>query len=535
MGDNVFLCIDLKSFYASVECIERELDPLCTNLVVADNSRTNKTICLAVSPSLKSFGISGRPRLFEVVQKVREINAERIRYAPGRRFSGESSDFTKLREHPELSVSYITATPRMALYLEYSTRIYDIYLRYVAPEDIHVYSIDEVFIDITHYLRFSGLSPHDFAMRMIKDVLQTTGITATAGIGTNMYLAKIAMDIVAKHMPAGRDGVRIAQLDEISYRQKLWCHRPITDFWRVGRGYAKKLEKKGILTMGDVARCSLGGPSDFYNEELLYKMFGVNAELLIDHAWGYEPCTMKAVKSYRPESKSMGAGQVLMCAYESHKARLVVQEMADVLALDLFDKGLVTNQLVLTVGYDKENLDDPVKLLAYKGKVKTAAFGRKIPIHAHGTENLGRYTSSSALITEHITKLYDRIVDKSLLVRRVSLTACNVMRREEAEKQSIEDNREVQLDMFGQLGIGISEGEKSCGERDEAEGYCSVSARGYEGTDTKDKALDHEEDMQRAMLDIKKRFGKNAIFRGMNLEEGATALERNKQIGGHKA
>ena len=436
MENRIFLCIDLKSFYASVECIERGLDPMTTNLLVADASRTEKTICLAVSPSLKAYGISGRARLFEAVQQVKKANAERLKKAPGHTFTGTSSNAIELAAHPELELSYITAVPRMAHYMEHSTRIYNIYLKYIAPEDIHVYSIDEVFIDLTHYLSSSGLNAREFAKRMIQDVLETTGITATAGIGTNMYLAKVAMDIVAKHIPADENGVRIAELDEMSYRRQLWNHRPLTDFWRVGRGYAKKLEEVALFTMGDIARCSVGKSNKYYNEDLLYKLFGINAELLIDHAWGWEPCTIAEVKQYKPESNSVGSGQVLHCPYDFEKARLVVREMIDLLVLDLVDKGLVTDQIVLTVGYDIENLSDPVRRKAYKGQITTDRYGRQVPKHAHGTANIGRYTSSTRLVTDAVLELYDRIVDKSLLVRRLNISVNHVICEADVPKEN---------------------------------------------------------------------------------------------------
>ena len=384
-----YIAIDLKSFYASVECMQRNLDPMTTNLVVADLSRTEKTICLAVSPALKQYGISGRARLFEVVQQVKQANAQRQRKAPGRTFTGKSHDDTELKAHPELAIDYVVAPPQMAKYMQTSTEIYNVYLKYVAPEDIHVYSIDEVFIDATAYLNTYKLTPREFAMKIILDVLATTGITATAGIGTNLFLCKVAMDIVAKHIPADRNGVRIAELDEMSYRRTLWSHRPLTDFWRVGKGYARKLEEHRMFTMGDVARQSV------QNDEVLYKLFGVNAELLIDHAWGWEPCTIADIKAYKPESSSIGSGQVLHCPYTAEKAKLVAREMADLLVLDLVDKGLVTNQIVLTVGYDIENLTDPKRSKSYKGEVTTDHYGRQIPKHAHGTGNLGKYTSST--------------------------------------------------------------------------------------------------------------------------------------------
>lgn len=507
MKNRIYLCIDLKSFYASVECIERGLDPMTMNLVVADASRTEKTICLAVSPALKSYGIPGRARLFEVIQKVKQVNSTRLQKAPGRCFTGVSYDAQELAENPSLQLDYIAAPPRMAHYIEHSTRIYNIYLKYIAPEDIHVYSIDEVFIDLTTYLESAGLTPHEFAMKMIRDVYQTTGITATAGIGTNMYLAKIAMDIVAKHIPADKDGVRIAELDEMSYRRQLWDHRPLTDFWRVGRGYAKKLEENGLFTMGDIALCSVGKPTDFYNEDLLYKLFGVNAELLIDHAWGWEPCTIDKVKEYKPESNSIGSGQVLHCPYDFDKARLVVREMIDLLVLDLVDKGFVTDQIVLTVGYDIENLTDPQRSKLYSGPITVDAYGRKIPKHAHGTANIGRQTSSTKLITEAVMELYDRIVNPSLLIRRLNISANHVI----PEKSISNEPKIEQLDLF----TNYEELEK---QREE-----------------ENATLERERKMQQAVLSIKKKFGKNSILKGMNLQEGATAKDRNQQIGGHKA
>ena len=507
MKNRIYLCIDLKSFYASVECIKRGLDPMTTNLVVADASRTEKTICLAVSPALKSYGIPGRARLFEVIQKVKQANSIRLQKAPGRCFTGSSYNAQELEKNPSLQLDYIVAPPRMAHYIEHSTRIYNIYLKYIAPEDIHVYSIDEVFIDLTTYLDSAGLTPHEFAMKMIRDVYQTTGITATAGIGTNMYLAKIAMDIVAKHIPADKDGVRIAELDEMSYRKQLWDHRPLTDFWRVGRGYAKKLEENGIFTMGDIALCSVGKATDFYNEDLLYKLFGVNAELLIDHAWGWEPCTIDKVKEYKPTSNSIGSGQVLHCPYDFDKARLVVREMVDLLVLDLVDKGFVTDQIVLTISYDIENLTDPKRSKAYSGPVTVDVYGRKIPKHAHGTVNIGKQTSSTKLITEAVMDLYDRIVNPSLLIRRLNISANHVV-----PEQSIKNEPQVeQLDLF----TNYEELEKR---------------REKENAD-----LEREKKMQQAVLSIKKKFGKNSILKGMNLQEGATAKDRNQQIGGHKA
>ena len=506
MENRTYIAIDLKSFYASVECRERGLDPMTTNLVVADLSRTEKTICLAVSPSLKAYGISGRARLFEVVERVKEVNARRQQSAPGRRLTGASSHDPEVRSDPSLALDYMVAPPRMALYLEWSTRIYNVYLKYIAPEDIHVYSIDEVMIDATSYLKTYQCTARELAMKMILDVLETTGVTATAGIGTNLYLCKVAMDIVAKHIPADRNGVRIAKLDEDTYRRLLWTHRPLTDFWRVGRGYAKKLEANGLYTMGDIARCSIGKPMEFHNEELLYKLFGVNAELLIDHAWGWEPCTMEAIKAYQPENNSIVSGQVLQCPYDWEKARLVAREMADMMALDLVDRRLVTDQLVLTVGYDIENLSDPKRRSAYHGPVTTDRYGRQIPKHAHGTSNLGRATSSAKRITQVVLELYDRIVDPGLLVRRLDLTAARVV-----EETSVPQEAPEQLDLFTD--------------------YEAVQAR-----QAREAAeLERERRIQEAVLGLKKKFGKNAVLKGMNLEDGATARERNKQIGGHQA
>lgn len=502
-----YIAIDLKSFYASVECKERNRDPLTTNLVVADKSRTEKTICLAVSPSLKSYGIPGRPRLFEVVQKVREANNKRRWKAPNRTFNGSSDDKAELDANPALEIDYIVAPPRMAYYMEYSTKIYNVYLKYVAPEDIFPYSIDEVFMDVTDYLQTYRMTARELAMTMIQDVLKTTGITATAGIGTNMYLCKIAMDIVAKHIEPDKNGVRIAELDEMSYRRKLWSHRPITDFWRVGNGYAKKLEEHGLYTMGDIARCSIGKPNELYNEELLYKLFGINAELLIDHAWGYEPCTMEQVKAYKPETNSVSSGQVLHCPYDYDKAKLIVKEMTDQMVLDLVDKGLVTDQLVLTIGYDIENLSNPNLKNQYKSEITIDRYGRKVPKHAHGTANLKKKTSSTRLITNAVMDLYDRIVDEHLLVRRITITANKLV----DEKSVKQENEYQQLDLFTDYEVHRK---KPAEEEEKSE---------------------RERRMQEAMLSIKKKFGKNAVLKGMNLEEGATAKDRNEQIGGHKA
>ena len=502
MKQRTYIAIDLKSFYASVECRERGLDPMDTNLVVADESRTDKTICLAVTPSLKSYGISGRGRLFEVKQRVKEANAGRRHDAPGRRLEGKSHFFSELQVNPELEIDFIIAPPRMAYYMEYSTRIYEVYMKYIAPEDIVVYSIDEVFMDVTDYLNTYKFSAHDLAMKIILDVIETTGITATAGIGTNLFLCKVAMDIVAKHIPADENGVRIAELDEMSYRQTMWTHQPLTDFWRVGRGIAKKLEENGMFTMGDVARCSER------DEDLLYKLFGKNAELLIDHAWGWEPTTIKAIKAYRPSTNSLGSGQVLHCPYEADKAKLVLREMADMLTLDLVDKGLVTDQIVVTVGYDIENLTDPERRAKYHGAIVKDGYGRQIPKHSHGTINLDGHTSSTKKIMCAVSELFDRITDKSLLIRRLNVTANHVIAESAAPKKN--DGYE-QLDLFTD--------------------YATLQAE----QEQEQRELEREKKMQQAMLTIKKKFGKNAILKGMNLEEGATAKDRNAQIGGHKA
>ena len=543
-----YISIDLKSFYASVECMERGLDPLNTNLVVADASRTQKTICLAVSPSLKAYGIPGRARLFEVEQKVKEANARRQTRAPKNILDGKSVFATELNENPCLAIDYIAAKPRMALYMSKSTQIYDVYLRYIAPEDIYAYSVDEVFIDASGYLKTYGLNAHDFARLLVREVFKETGITATAGIGPNLYLCKIAMDIGAKHTEADADGVRIAELDEYSYRRLLWDHRPITDFWRVGRGYAKKLAKKSIFTMGDIARCSLGTSSDYYNEDLLYKMFGVNAELLIDHAWGYEPCTLAEVKSYRPQRKSLVSGQVLQNAYTYEKTRIVVREMMELLALDLVDKGLLTNQIVLTVGYDIENLSDPERRKAYKGEITVDGYGREIPKHAHGTGNLPFSTSSTKLTTDCVLEVFDRVVDESLLTRRISITVNNLVLESEYKRESeVASAEPEQISMFDMLAGGDAPQERepasskdnsSYSERGEEKPRNSVVAESISGSAASDKsedALEKEKQVQEAMLKIKKRFGKNAILKGTNLQEGATAKERNAQIGGHKA
>lgn len=495
-----YLCIDLKSFFASVECMERGLDPMTTNLVVADKSRTEKTICLAVTPSLKAYGIPGRARLFEVVQKVKLINQDRIRKAPKRQFEGKSSNSTELKNNPSLELDFIIAPPQMSKYIEYSTRIYNVYLKYISPDDMHIYSIDEVFLDITSYLKSYGMTAHELAITIIRDVLKTTGITATAGIGTNMYLAKIAMDIKAKRIPPDKDGVRIAEIDEMSYRKELWEHTPLTDFWRIGKGYAKKLEANRIYTMGDIARASLNK----YQEDSLYKLFGVNAELLIDHAWGYEPCTIDDIRNYKPENKSLGEGQVLHCPYDFEKTKLIVREMLELLSLKLLSQGLVTDQIVLTIGYDIENLKGSKK---YTGEVTTDFYGRKVPKHAHGTANIGKFTSSAMLITDATLELFDKIVNKDLLVRRVNISATHIMNESDVrEKQKFE-----QLDLF-------TDYEEMQKKREQEE-----------------NALKKERAIQQATIAIKERYGKNAILKGFNLQEGATTIQRNKQIGGHSA
>jgi DNA polymerase V len=491
---NIYIAIDLKSFYASVECKERGLDPIKTNLVVADSSRTEKTICLAVSPSLKQYGIPGRVRLFEVIQKVREINANRRYNAPGHILKGKSYEDDELKKHPEYELDYIIAPPQMNLYMKYSTEIYNVYLKYFSPEDIYVYSIDEVFIDVTHYLKTYNMKASELVTKVIQDVYEKTGITATAGVGTNLYLAKVAMDIVAKHLLPNKFGVRIACLDEMMYRKQLWEHKPLTDFWRVGKGIANKLEQNGIYTMGDVARCSIN------NEDKLYKLFGINAELLIDHAWGYEPCTIESIKAYKPSTNSISSGQVLHCAYNYEKTKLIVKEMTELLVLDLVEKRLVTNQIVLTVGYDIDNINN--KNINYQGEITIDRYGRGVPKHAHGTINLDHKTSSNKIISEAVMKLYERIIDKKLLTRRITITANNVINEEQAEKE----NSVEQLNLFTD----------------------------YKEIEENNKKEKKERNLQRSIIDIKKKYGKNAILKGMNFEEGATTIERNEQVGGHK-
>ena len=498
-----YIAIDLKSFYASVECMERGLDPLTTNLVVADASRTEKTICLAVSPSLKAYGIPGRARLFEVVERVKEVNAERRRKAGGNLFE-KSCDAHELATDPSRAVGYLVAPPQMAKYIQISTQIYNVYLKYIAPEDIHVYSIDEVMMDVTSYLETYHMTARELAKVMISGVLHNTGITATAGIGSNLYLCKVAMDIMAKHVQPDKDGVRIAELDEMSYREQLWAHRPLTDFWRVGRGYAKKLEAIGIYTMGDVARCSIGKPNEYYNEELLYRMFGINAELLIDHAWGWEPCRMEDIKAYRPETNSISSGQVLQCPYPYDKARLVVREMAEAVAMDMLEKRLVTDQLTLTVGYDIENTAGG----NFRGEIVTDRYGRKIPKHTHGTASLPRKTSSARSITDAVLGVYDAKVNPKLSIRRLTITANRLVGEDTVQQES---EAPVQFNLFDNVEV-----QEQRLQEEEAE-------------------LKRERKIQEAMLDIKKKFGKNAILNGGSYLESATAKERNKQIGGHKA
>lgn len=502
-----YLAIDLKSFYASVECVQRGLNPLTTNLVVADARRTEKTICLAVSPSLKTYGIGGRARLFEVVQRVKEVNLKRQLNAQNRRLTGKSHNLEELVANPSLAVDYIAAPPQMAKYMEISNQIYDIYLKYVAPEDIHNYSVDEVFIDATDYLKHYKLTAHEFAIKLIREVLQATGITATAGIGTNLYLAKVAMDIVAKHIPADKDGVRIAELTEQAYKEQLWSHTPITDFWRVGHGIAERLEKIGLYTMGDVARCSMGKDDEYYNEELLYKTFGINAELLIDHAWGIEPCTMKEIKAYRPSGHSLGSGQVLDRPYKYEEGHLITREMTDLLVLDLVEKGLVTDQLVLTVDYDTENLTNPSIARGYKGPIVMDRYSRKMPKPAHGSVTLDNFTSSTKIIMDAMSQLYVKIVDEHLTVRKIYVTAGRVVPASQAEVKPTAE----QLDLFTD--------------------YEALERQKVE----EQEELQREHDLQKTILDIKEQFGKNAIVRGMNLQKGAKTMERNKQIGGHKA
>ena len=497
-----YIAIDLKSFYASVECIQRELDPLTARLVVADESRTAKTICLAVSPALKAYGIPGRARLFEVNKKAAEAG-----------------------------IDFVIAKPRMQLYMDYSTRIYDVYLKYVSREDMHVYSVDEVFIDITSYLNTYGKTAEEMAITMINDVFETTGITATAGVGTNMYLAKIAMDIVAKHAEPDARGVRMATLDEMSYRRLLWNHRPLTDFWRVGRGYQKRLESVGIYTMGEVARCALGKETDYYNEDLLYKLFGVNAELLIDHAFGWEPCTIAEIRSYRPETTSISSGQVLTRPYEHEETRLIVKEMSELLSYDLLKKGITTKQLILTVGYDIDNLTDPERAKNYTGEVTIDRYGRRVPKHAHGTENLDKYTSSNVVIVEAMMRLFDRVMNPALLSRRITVVANDVITEAEAKER----NRYQQMDLFADFGLVAGDSSDSSSDADGDKPVSLHNTTEIEMLHPEEEKEERQKRVQEAALKIKDRYGKNAILKGMNLQEGGTTIERNAQIGGHKA
>ncbi len=505
--DKVYAAIDLKSFYASVECVAKGLDPLTTNLVVADSSRTEKTICLAVSPALKSFGIPGRPRLFEVVSKVRDINMERKRKIQGKAITGSSVNTKELSENPSLAVDYLIAPPRMSHYMEISSKIYSIYLSHISADDIQVYSIDEVFIDLTDYVKTYKKTAHDLTMQLIREVLQETGITATAGIGTNLYLAKVAMDIEAKHSPPDENGVRIAELDEMSYRKKLWNHKPITDFWRVGKGYAKRLSEKGLYTMGDIAKCSIGSKNEYYSEDLLFDLFGVNAELLIDHAWGWEPCTIADIKSYKSDNNSISSGQVLSRPYAYDEAEIIVREMTDDLALSLVAKNLVCDQAVLSIHYDSEVLKDPIRSKQYDGSIKKDYYGRAAPKPAHGSENLGRFTSSSRLLSEAMIKLYERIVDPNLTIRHIYVIFNHVYPKDTIPKSS----QEIQLDLFTD----------------------------YEAEARKESAvlsnLERETRLQESILALQRRFGKNAVLKGMNLQDNATQKERNQQIGGHKS
>ena len=495
----LYICIDLKSFYASVECVERKLEPLNTNLVVADETRTDKTVCLAVSPSLKQYGIGGRARLFEVKQKIKEINYQRRKLNNYKNFIGKSYFDNELKNNKELELDLIIAPPRMAYYIKYSTDIYNIYLKYIAPEDILIYSIDEVFIDITNYISLYKCTPRQLVTKIIKDVYEKTGITATAGIGTNMFLAKVAMDIVAKKSKPNEFGVRIAGLDEMTFRKKLWDHKPITDFWRVGKGIADKLAKNNMFTMGDVAMCS------HYNEDLLYKLFGINAELLIDHAWGYEPCTIDIAKSYKPITTSLSSGQVLHSPYDNKKARLIVREMADNLALDLVSKKLLTEQLVMTIVYDIENLTNPSISNKYFGEITIDSYGRRIPKHSHGTINLNQLTSSSNIITEGFINLFDRISNPILLVRKLNLSVNKLISEDNKKNQKVIE----QIDLF-----------TNYEEREKRKKQEIIN-------ETKEKEI------QKVMLEIKNKYGKNAILKGMNIIEGATTIERNQQIGGH--
>ena len=505
--DRTYICIDLKSFYASVECVERGLNPLTTHLVVADQSRTEKTICLAVSPSLKEYGIPGRARLFEINQKIKQINKQRLANATSIGFNGESYDSIELTKDKNKALKMIIAPPQMQKYIEVSTKIYNIYLSFVSSEDIHVYSIDEVFIDITSYLNPLKISAYEFTKNIIYKVYQEPGITATAGIANNLYLAKVAMDIVAKHQKADDKGVRIATLDEISYRKTLWEYKPLTDFWRIGKGIQNRLHKLGLYTMGDIALCSIGSVNSKYNEDLLYKEFGINAELLIDHAWGWEPTTIAAIKSYRPSVNSLSVGQVLHEAYDYDKARVIVKEMIDSLSLDMVEKKVVTNQLGLYIGYDRENIDNSKILENYKGEIVFDMYGRMVPKSAHGSINLDIFTSSTKKLTDSILFLFDEIVNKDLSIRRINISANRVI----LEQNIPQEENYIKLDMFNDY----------------------KTSKFYESIEKSE--LEKEKRTQQSIIKIKKKYGKNAILKGMNFEEGATMKERNNQIGGHKA
>ena len=498
MQEKTYIAIDLKSFYASVECVERGLNPLTTNLVVADLTRTEKTVCLAVTPSLKEYGLSGRSRLYEVIQTVKKVNQERLKNNHYHKFRDKSFDAIKLQNDRSLELDFIAAPPRMAFYIDYSTRIYNIYLKYIAKEDIVVYSIDEVFCDITSYLKTYKMTPIQLVTKIINDVYKETGITATAGIGTNLYLAKIAMDIVAKHAKPDKNGARIAYLDERLYREQLWSLKPITKFWRIGPGIAKRLAKYDILTMGDIARISIK------NEDFLYKLFGINAEVIIDHAWGYEPCTIDYIKKYRPTNSSLSTGQVLHTPYDYIKAKIVLREMADSICLDLVEKHLVTDQIILTVNYDVTNLNN--KNIKYLGEITSDFYGRKVPKPAHGTANLKYKTSSSKVIVNEFVKLYDKIINQNLLVRKITVAVNNLKDEKESSNQKVYE----QFDLFTDL------------EEEDVNLKNEIAD------------LEKENKIQHVLIDIKRKYGKNAILKGTSLEEGATARDRNKQIGGHR-
>lgn len=543
MVERTYIAIDLKSFYASSECVELGFDPLRTHLVVADESRTDKTICLAVSPSLKAYGLPGRARLFEVREKLRQINAERQLRAPGHRFRGTSYYADELEADPSLAVDVYIAKPRMSHYLNASGKIYGIYLRYASADDIHVYSIDEVFMDATRYLHAYGKTPHELARDIVRAIYNETGITATAGIGTNLYLAKVAMDIVAKHIPADAEGVRIAQLDEMSYRRLLWGHRPLTDFWRVGRGYAKKLESHGLMTMGDIARCSLGRASDYYNEELLYRLFGVNAELLIDHAWGWEPCTIADIKAYKPAGHSLSSGQVLTGPVGFDAARLIVREMADTLSLDLVAKGVKAGRVGLMVGYDTASLDPKrlgkdvsadLKAIAehvaatYDGPVSIDRYGRRVPKPATGSIALPEPTSATSRICDAVDKLFLSIVDRRLLVRRVNVVAADVLTDEQLEeRRQAAASEYTQPDLFATMEAPVDSASADAAE-------CEAM-RSADGGSKDSPQGDAELHMQQTLLDIKRKFGRNSIIKAMDMFDDATGQQRNKQIGGHAA